>query len=140
MESAIRKGFWPAGRPVGRGHATPYLQPKYAARRKTVEGRPGGGWVRAAGGRLLAPDDYIRFKVVGYPEGLCVRVTSVAAYPTFAAMISGVGVKALLPDADSADVAGAVARYKAFANQRGAYGALEAVFGAVAIGVDPLAQ
>ena len=42
------------------------------------------------------------------------RVTSVAAYPTFAAMINDVGVK-----------------YHAFANQRGTYGALEAAYGAV---------
>ena len=66
-------------------------------------------------------------------------MTSVAAYPTFAAMINDVGVKALLPDCDSADVAGAVAKYHAFANQRGTYGALEAAYGAVAIGVEPLA-
>lgn len=142
LESAIKKRRWPDGKPLGRGHAAPYLQPKYAAaiaaRCKTLEGRPGGGWVAGKRGRMVAIDDYVRFKVVGYPEGLCVRVTSVAAYPTFAAMISGVGVKALLPDADSADVAGAVARYKAFANQRGTYGALEAAYGAVAIGVQPL--
>ena len=80
-------------------------------------------------GRMVAVDDYVRFKVVGEAEGLCVRVTSVGEYPTFAAMISSVGVKALLPDADSADVAGAVAAYKAFANQRGTNGALEAAYG-----------
>lgn len=144
LESAIKKARWPDGKPLGRGHSAPYLQPEYAAaiaeRRKTVEGRPGGGWVQPALGRALAPDDYVRFKVVGHPEGLCVRVTSVAAFATFAAMISAVGVQALLPDADGADVSGAVARYRAFANQRGAYGALEAAHGAVAIGVEPLAQ
>ena len=144
LESAIKKRRWPDGKPLGRGHSAPYLQPEYAAaiaeRRKTIEGRPGGGWVHGKRGRIIAVDDYVRFKVVGQPEGLCVRVKSVAEYPTFAAMISSVGVKALLPDANSADVGGAVARYKAFANQRGTYGALEAVYGAVAIGVDPLAQ
>ena len=143
LESAIKKRRWPDGKPLGRGHSAPYLQPEYAAaiaeRRKTLEGRPGGGWVHGKRGRMLAVDDYVRFKVVGQPEGLCVRVKSVTEYPTFAAMISGVGVKALLPDADGADVAGAVARYKAFANQRGTYGALEAAYGAVAIGVEPLA-
>ena len=144
LESAIEKRRWPDGKPLGRGHSAPYLQPEYAAaiaeRRKTFEGRPGGGWVQPALGRALAPDDYVCFKVVGHPEGLCVRVKSVAAYPTFAAMIGGVGVKALLPDADAADVAGAVAKYKAFANQRGTYDALETEYGAVAIGVEPLAQ
>ena len=35
-------------------------------------------------------------------------------------------MKALLPDADSADVAGAVAKYHAFGNRRGTFGALEA--------------
>ena len=104
-----------------------------------MEGRPGGGWVQAASGRMLAPDDYVRFKVVGHDDGLCVRVTSVTAYPTFAAMIGDVGVHALLPDADAADVAGAVARYRAFGNQRGTYAALESEYGAVAIGVEPLA-
>ena len=142
LEAAIKKRRWPDGRPVGRGHAAPYLQPKFAAaiaeRRKTFEGRPGGGWVQPAGGRALAPDDYVRFKVVGHSDGLCVRVTSVAAYATFAAMINDVGVQALLPDADAADVAGAVATYRAFGNQRGGYAALEAEYGAVAIGVQPL--
>ena len=144
LAHAIAKRRWPDGKPLGRGHSAPYLQPQFAAAiacgRKTFEGRPGGGWVRAANGRVLAPDDYIRFKIVGHSEGLCVRVKSVAAYPTFAAMISGVGVKALLPDADAADVAGAVDTYHAFANQRGTYGSLEAAYGAVAIGVEPLAQ
>ena len=35
-------------------------------------------------------------------------------------------MKALLPDADGADVAGAVAKYHAFDNRRGTFGALEA--------------
>ena len=35
-------------------------------------------------------------------------------------------MKALLPDADGADVAGAVAKYHAFGNRRGTFGALEA--------------
>ena len=142
LEAAIKKLRWPDGRPVGRGHAAPYLQPQFAAAiahgRKTIEGRPGGGWVHPAGGRALAPDDYVRFKVVGHSDGPCVRVTSVAAYATFAAMINDVGVQALLPDADAADVAGAVATYRAFGNQRGRYAALEAEYGAVAIGVKPL--
>ena len=72
LEAAIKKRRWPDGRPVGRGHAAPYLQPKFAAaiaeRRKTFEGRPGGGWVQPAGGRALAPDDYVRFKVVGHSD------------------------------------------------------------------------
>ena len=142
LESAIKTRRWPDGKPLGNGHSSPYLQHEYAAaiaqRRKTFEGRPGGGWLHGKRGRMIAVDDYVRFKVVGHPEGLCVRVKSVAEYPTFAAMISGVGVKALLPDADAADVAGAVARYHAFGNQRGTYAALEAEYGAVAIGVKPL--
>ena len=47
LESAIKRRRWPDGKPLGRGHSAPYLQPEYAAaiaeRRKTVEGRPGGG-------------------------------------------------------------------------------------------------
>ena len=35
-------------------------------------------------------------------------------------------MKALLPDADGADVAGAVAKYHAFGNRRGTFGALVA--------------
>ena len=92
LARAIASGQWPDGKPLGRGHSAPYLQPAYAAaiaaRRKTYEGRPGGGWVQSASGRMLAPDDYIRFKVVGNPYGLCcVRVMSVTSHPTFAAMI-----------------------------------------------------
>ena len=88
---------------------------------------------------MIARGDYVRFKVVGHADGLCVRVRSVVAYPTFEAMIEDVGVGALLPDADGADVAGAVAVYRSFANGRGTYAALEAEHGAVAIGVQPLA-
>ena len=59
-------GKWPDGRPIGRGFASAYLQMQYARamaqRRKTVEGRPGGGWVER-NGSLIAPDDYISFKI-----------------------------------------------------------------------------
>ena len=61
-------GKWPDGRRIGRGFASPYLQYKYAQamaeRRKTVEGRPGGGWLER-GGTLIQPDDYINFKIPG---------------------------------------------------------------------------
>ena len=64
LESAIKKRRWPDGKPLGRGHSAPYLQPEYAAaiaeRRKTLEGRPGGRWVQPALGRALAPDDGAR--------------------------------------------------------------------------------
>ena len=144
LANAKAKRRWPDGKPLGQGHAAPYLQPVFAAAiatgRKLYEGRPGGGWVRPANsGRLLAPDDYVRFKVSGHTDGLCVHVLSVKSYPTFAAMINDIGVTALLPDADGADVAGAVATYRAFGNRRGTFGALEAAHGAVAIGVQPLA-
>jgi len=58
---------WPDGQPVGRGFPQPYLQDLYAdavaAGRKTVEGRPGGGWMKSG----VRPNDYIRFKIPRRP-------------------------------------------------------------------------
>ena len=69
LARAIAKKLWPDGKPLGRGHAAPYLQPLFAAAiahgRKTMEGRPGGGWIQPGSGRVLAPDDYM----VGAPRG-----------------------------------------------------------------------
>ena len=46
---------------------SPYLQYKYARavamKQKTVEGRPGGGWLAKG----IAPNDYINFKIPGHP-------------------------------------------------------------------------
>ena len=59
---------WPDGQKIGRGFGMPYLQLKYAKavakKQKTVEGRPGGGWL--ANG--IAPNDYINFKIPGHQQ------------------------------------------------------------------------
>ena len=56
LESAIKTRRWPDGKPLGNGHSSPYLQHEYAAaiaqRRKTFEGRPGGGWLHGKRGRM----------------------------------------------------------------------------------------
>ena len=69
---------WPDGQKVGRGHGQPYLMAKYAKAvakgEKTVEGRPGGGWL----GKGIAPDDYISFKIPGQKS----RALIVRACPT----------------------------------------------------------
>ena len=58
---------WPDGEPVGRGFPQPYLEAQYAVAvadgRKTVEGRPGGGWMKSG----VQPNDYIRFKIPRRP-------------------------------------------------------------------------
>ena len=58
---------WPDGDPVGRGFPQPYLEAQYAVAvadgRKTVEGRPGGGWMKSG----VHPNDYIRFKIPRRP-------------------------------------------------------------------------
>jgi hypothetical protein len=68
LHEAKEKGQWSDGAPIGRGHGQPYLECKYAKairrRKKRVEGRPGGGWVESSG-RLIAPNDYINFKISG---------------------------------------------------------------------------
>ena len=49
LKQARQRKSWPDGAPIGRGFSAPYLQPQYAAqigaKQKTVEGRPGGGWL-----------------------------------------------------------------------------------------------
>ena len=65
LNHANRLGHWQDGQPLGKGFPQPCLQPEYArliARgRKTVEGRPGGGWLTT----LPQPNDYINFQVNG---------------------------------------------------------------------------
>ena len=67
LRQALRTSVWADGQPVGRGHASPYIQAAYAlaiARgAKTVEGRPGGGWVKD-----VAVNDYIKFKIPKQPR------------------------------------------------------------------------
>ena len=80
LASARMKGEWPDGNPIGRGFASPYLQYEYARaiskRRKLCEGRPGGGWlVHGKEKVLVAPDDFVSFKISGRPgRVLIVRV------------------------------------------------------------------
>ena len=90
------------------------------------------------GGKLIAENDYINFQVNGGAR-LVVRVTRVATYKSFAAMVKDVGVKALLPDHDEHDLEAAVHTYHSFGNARGKYAELERTWGAVAITVQPLA-
>ena len=80
LRSACSKTRWPDGARVGRGFPQPYLQAQYAVAvangRKTVEGRPGGGWL--AQGKGIKPDDYIRFKIPGRPG--CALVVSYSSF------------------------------------------------------------
>ena len=141
MAKAINRGMWQDGEPVGYGHSSPYLQPEYAAaiadRRKTHEGRPGGGWIDRYG-RRVARNDYIKFKVTGTGRNLCVRVLHVQAFKSFEDMVKTVGISVMLPDLDHFDIAGAVRIYRGLSNQRGSYSSLERQFGAVALHVEPL--
>lgn len=67
LRDARHAKHWPDGQKVGRGFGQPYLQYKYARavamKQKTVEGRPGGGWLAKG----IAPNDYINFKIPGHP-------------------------------------------------------------------------
>ena len=68
LREARDKSCWPNGEKVGRGYGQPYLQETYARAvsigLKTVEGRPGGGWLAKG----IAPNDYITFKIPGHPD------------------------------------------------------------------------
>ena len=145
LTRAKKKGHWPDGEPVGRGHASPYLHGKYAAMiangLKTHEGRPGGGWLDFKR-RRIARNDYIRFKISGTGRRgiLCVRVLGVKAYASFREMIMDTGVTCLLPDLNAGDIDGAESVYLALANQRGTYASLERHFGAVAVHVQTLSS
>ena len=54
---ARHAGQWADGAKIGRGHGSPYLQMAYAQairnRTKTVEGRPGKGWLSCGGVVLI---------------------------------------------------------------------------------------
>jgi len=82
-----RVGKWPDGKPLGRGHGQPYLQPQYAhairCKQKKVEGRPGTGWAAN-----VKPNDWITFKVTasGGKKLVC-RATRVRRFATFEAMV-----------------------------------------------------
>ena len=68
LRTAWDASRWPDGAKVGRGHGQPYLMAKYARAvakgEKTVEGRPGGGWLAKG----IAPNDYINFKIPGHQQ------------------------------------------------------------------------
>ena len=67
----LRSGLWPDGSKIGRGYPNPYLRAGYALDiakgLKTSEGRPGGVFLEQKG-TLIAPDDYIHFKISGHRE------------------------------------------------------------------------
>ena len=138
LKEARQRKSWPDGAPIGRGFAAPYLQSQYAAqigaKQKTVEGRPGGGWLVG-----ITTNDWINFKVTKHAgHGLAVRVRRVRHYKSFERMIIDVGVENLLPDCTTFSLDDAVQLYRGFANGRGSYGKLEGEYGAVAIDVEPL--
>ena len=68
ISKARATGYWRDGMPFGRGFGQPYLMAKYADAilkgDKTVEGRPGGGFLKTAK-RYIDKGDYINFKVSG---------------------------------------------------------------------------
>ena len=136
LAHAKKAGCWKDGRRVGRGFPQPCLQAHHAraiARgKKTVEGRPGGGWLKN-----VQADDYINFQV---PRGrrLIVRVLRATYHDSFDDMLRAHGVDALLPysfphTADSYDEAEAAAFYRTFKNRRGTYAELEKSHGAVGL-------
>ena len=63
LAEAKRRGSWPDGALIGCGHPSPYIRAEYATAiangLKTVEGRPGGGFLAKG----IAKNDYINFKV-----------------------------------------------------------------------------
>ena len=61
----------------------------------------------------------------------------VRTFSTFKEMLAAIGVESFLPSFRG-DLAAATALYHTLGNRRGAYGALEAEHGAVAIKVQPL--
>jgi len=68
IAKARASGFWHDGMAFGRGFGQPYLEAKYAdailKRLKTIEGRPGGGFLKTSK-RYIDKGDYINFKVSG---------------------------------------------------------------------------
>ena len=68
IAKARASGFWDDGMAFGRGFGQPYLEAKYAdailKRLKTIEGRPGGGFLKTSK-RYIDKGDYINFKVSG---------------------------------------------------------------------------
>ena len=80
LEVAKRWRVWSDGSAVGRGFGQPYLHEfkyAYAAAialgEKTVEGRPGGGFVKPAKGRAMQPGDWINFKISDTNNQIAVR-------------------------------------------------------------------
>lgn len=136
LDDLLRRGRWPDGRRIGRGHAKPYLQPTYARAiadgTKTVEGRPRSGWAAS-----VSKDDYVRFNISNKGPKLVVRVLEVRTYPTFDAMLEDCAVSACLPG-HTGTRADAVRVYRSFASSSGTYDELEAKVGVVAMDVVPL--
>ena len=137
LDQARSMGKWPDGKPIGKGHGSPYLQAVYAEKigklEKKVEGRAGGGWVDP-----VKTDDWINFKVPKHPgENLIVRVRKVQRTKDIEAMVRLASVESLLPGSNLS-VAQAVALYRTFGNSRGSFAEIELTHGAVAIHIEPL--
>ena len=136
LDEAVRRGRWPDGTRVGKGHVRPYLQPQYAKSiadgSKTVEGRPRTGWAAS-----VQKNDYVRFNISGGGPKLAVRVLRVRSFPTFKSMLTEVGVSACLPECDGG-VDEAVRIYHQFASSAGEYADLERQHGVVAVDIVPI--
>lgn len=137
LKEALRRGRWPDGARVGKGHVRPYLQPVYARaiadRSKPVEGRPVHGWAK-----LVQTDDYVNFNISGSGPRLVVRVTGVRRFGTFSQMLQEVGIHACLPGFDG-DLRAATQLYRSFGSSAGSYADLEREHGVAAVDVVPVA-
>jgi len=60
VEAARAAGVWPDGRPLGTGHDTPYMKPRWARATlcgdKTMEGRPNQGVRSSPPTKVSSPD------------------------------------------------------------------------------------
>ena len=137
LEEAKRRGRWPDGARLGKGHVRPYLQPPYARSirdgSKTVEGRPRSGWAAK-----VQAGDYVTFNISSSGgQKLACRVTRVRTFDSFAAMLESCGLQACLPGV-TGGVAEGVRLYRSFGSSAGSYADLETSVGVVGIDVEPL--
>ena len=133
LRGVRRAGHWEDGAPLGRGHASPYLQPHFERQivmgTKCVEGRHGNSFART-----VEPNDYISFRIRSTRRLVC-RVLATTWYSTFEDMLNGEGIDACLPGF-TGSVQDAAALYHGFGTRSGlTYGEIEAEHGAIAIRV-----
>ncbi|KAK7253672.1 guanyl-nucleotide exchange factor [Aureococcus anophagefferens] len=131
MENVQAARRWPDGTPLGKGHTSPYIQPKYAddimSGAKTWEGRACTKWLEK-----LSVDDWIMFKISGSSDLIYARAREVVKFDTFEEMLDYCGLDACLPGCPS--VADGVKIYRSFGCFDGrTYADVEAESGVVAI-------